>query len=323
MNLLRHPGLLDRLAAEYALGTLRGGARRRLQGLARQDATIDQALQDWQRRLEAIVELAPAQAPPSTVWQAIEEQLGLAAAPAQITRQTTAARVGALQSWFQNLNFWRGWSFVATAAAAIMLFVAIRPPAPTTQGTPGTVAQGESRIAYVAVLNDTQSHAMMLVTWDETHSTMTLRRLVDTPLAADKSMQLWGLPTGGHPVSLGVLPTTREVSMNVTGRPKSFPALAISVEPKGGSPNSQRPDWAGGLQRQAGYRRPEHATLPRQGAPPTRTARFAFFRHPVAIIRHCRPTGLANRWARRAALLQRGPPPPGRRGATHLPRGSS
>ena len=29
MNLTQHPELLDRLAANYALGTLRGGARRR------------------------------------------------------------------------------------------------------------------------------------------------------------------------------------------------------------------------------------------------------------------------------------------------------
>ena len=35
MNLIKHPELIDRLAASFALGTLRGGARRRFEALAR------------------------------------------------------------------------------------------------------------------------------------------------------------------------------------------------------------------------------------------------------------------------------------------------
>ena len=40
MNITQHPELLDRLAASYALGTLRGGARRRFESLAREHATV-------------------------------------------------------------------------------------------------------------------------------------------------------------------------------------------------------------------------------------------------------------------------------------------
>ena len=36
MDILRYPDLMERLAASYALGTLRGGARRRFEALARQ-----------------------------------------------------------------------------------------------------------------------------------------------------------------------------------------------------------------------------------------------------------------------------------------------
>jgi anti-sigma-K factor RskA len=35
MNIINNPNLLDQLAAGYALGTLRGGARRRFETLAR------------------------------------------------------------------------------------------------------------------------------------------------------------------------------------------------------------------------------------------------------------------------------------------------
>ena len=48
MNISRNPELLDRLAASYALGTLRGGARRRFETLAREHATVRAAAQVWQ-----------------------------------------------------------------------------------------------------------------------------------------------------------------------------------------------------------------------------------------------------------------------------------
>ena len=38
MDIHRHPERLDHLAAAYALGTLRGGARRRFEALARERA---------------------------------------------------------------------------------------------------------------------------------------------------------------------------------------------------------------------------------------------------------------------------------------------
>ena len=50
MNITQHPDLLDRLAASYALGTLRGGARRRFETLAREHATVRAAALVWQTR---------------------------------------------------------------------------------------------------------------------------------------------------------------------------------------------------------------------------------------------------------------------------------
>ncbi|MEG1456016.1 MAG: RNA polymerase subunit sigma-70, partial [Comamonas sp.] len=40
MNLIQNTELLDRLAAAHALGTLRGGARRRFEQLARENAQV-------------------------------------------------------------------------------------------------------------------------------------------------------------------------------------------------------------------------------------------------------------------------------------------
>ena len=63
MNLLDNPNLLDQLAASYALGTLRGGARRRFEALARESATIRAAALIWQERMASMTELQASQMP--------------------------------------------------------------------------------------------------------------------------------------------------------------------------------------------------------------------------------------------------------------------
>lgn len=56
MNLTQKPELLDRLAAAYALGSLRGGARRRFEQLAREYAQVRAAALLWQGRWSAFSE---------------------------------------------------------------------------------------------------------------------------------------------------------------------------------------------------------------------------------------------------------------------------
>jgi anti-sigma-K factor RskA len=157
MDLHRYPDLIDRLASEYALGVLRGAARRRLERLAERDPVLSRSITVWQARLGALAELAPAVEPPATAWNALERRLGLsdlsgssavssagaasdAAARARIdeTGQRAAERresgaataSGAAQPraaaspavrpaprWFESLAFWRGWSIGATGFA--------------------------------------------------------------------------------------------------------------------------------------------------------------------------------------------------------------
>ena len=72
MNITQHPDLLDRLAASYALGTLRGGARRRFETLAREHATVRAAALVWQTRWSGLTELQPAIDPTPAVWTRID-----------------------------------------------------------------------------------------------------------------------------------------------------------------------------------------------------------------------------------------------------------
>lgn len=247
MNLHRYPQLVDLLAAEYALGTLRGGARRRLQMYAEHDVVIRRSLEEWQQRLEPMAELVPPRMPSAAVWEAIEQRLGIVTARGTLTSRTPGEQAAPpARRWIDNLAFWRGWAIGVTALAAIAVFIAVRSLLPLN-GNPTETAQtaaqpAEAEVSHVAVLNDKNSQPIMLVAWDEAHSTMTLHRLGDLQLPADRAMQLWGIPASGHPVSLGVLPNSGNGKVPAAQqRPESYAALAISIEPPGGSPNPDGP----------------------------------------------------------------------------------
>ncbi|MBV8627056.1 MAG: anti-sigma factor [Paraburkholderia sp.] len=254
MNLHRYPELVDRLAAEFVIGTLRGGARRRLERYADHDPVIRRAVQEWEHRLAPMAELTPAATPPARVWEAIEEQLGFAARRQLEARAAEAARptppvretVPERRSWFESLSFWRGWAIGVTALAAIAFVLAVRglvPLAPNAPGPATTVAQQpEAEISHVAVLSNKETQAVMLISWDSAHGKVKLHRLTDAAPPAGHSMQLWGLPVNGHPVSLGVMPDHGDGTMPAgQQQPQQYPVLAVSIEPSGGSPDPNGP----------------------------------------------------------------------------------
>lgn len=263
MDLHRYPDLIDRLAGEYALGVLRGAARRRFEQLGERDRTVRAAIDAWQARIGAMAELAPSVAPPPSTWEALERRLGLAARaetrrPAAATLAWAAARAqrdGA--RWFESLAFWRNWSIGATGAAlaaAIALAVTLRPFAPQTPpaepaqvaGGPRSPAAGAGaaieRVSYVAALADTQtSKTMVLVMWDDKNAMMSVHRMSGGDAApAGKSEELWGITGDGRKVSLGMLPPGKVVNMKVHGM-NAFVELAVSVEPEGGSRSADGP----------------------------------------------------------------------------------
>ncbi|HWX10655.1 MAG TPA: anti-sigma factor [Trinickia sp.] len=268
MDLHRYPDLIDRLAAEYALGVLRGGARRRLERLADAAPTVRAAIDAWQTRIGALAELGPAVEPPATAWEALERRLGLAPAAAAHApgRLDDSARLGAAtltrgkgSRWFESLGFWRSWSIGATGAAvaaAIALAVTLRPFSPgasptapptaslasTDEGAAGTAGPAIERVSYVAALADVRTDkTMVFVMWDDKSAMMSAHRMSggDAP-PPGKSEQLWGIPEHGQPVSLGMLPPGKIVHMKVHGM-NAFVKLAVSVEPPGGSTSANGP----------------------------------------------------------------------------------
>jgi anti-sigma-K factor RskA len=239
--------LLDHLAASYALGTLRGGARRRLESYARQSAVVRVSMLLWQERMCAMTELAAPMTPSANVWKRIENVLIQEAQALRLahnlqSRESFAqATLGKLR---QSLRWWQA----GAASAALATVAAVTIGLQTQSSLDDQVAQltqqvkDSRQMQYVAVLSDDKSAASMLVTFDPAKNSLTLKRVGGYKEEADKSLQLWALPTGGSPQSIGVLGGDKVIRMAApASQVVTLAMLAISLEPKGGVPSATGP----------------------------------------------------------------------------------
>jgi anti-sigma-K factor RskA len=113
------PRLVDALAAQYVAGTLRGRARARFETLLPGHPALQAAVREWQERLMPLTGVMPEQPPSPRVWQAIEQRLWPAAAPAPAQR------------FWQRLGWWRALSGTALAAVVgLAVLLGNRAPAP-------------------------------------------------------------------------------------------------------------------------------------------------------------------------------------------------
>jgi anti-sigma-K factor RskA len=223
MNIRNNPMLRERLAAEYVLGTLKGGARRRFDGFLHNDAALRRTVDEWQDRLLPLSEFAGEQKPRAEVWRGIERRLNLQAPapPWQFWRHAT-------------LDFWRALSMASTAVAGVAVVLAVM----LWQGP----VEAPS-INYAATLTDEQSRTAILLTGDTRHQTLDVRVVNSVAVSDDKTLQLWAIPKQGNPRSLGILPDNRSARLTLSERAigSDVQLLAISLEPKGGSPNPNGP----------------------------------------------------------------------------------
>jgi anti-sigma-K factor RskA len=206
------PRLRDRLAAEYVLGTLQGRARQRFARLLHADADIRNSVRDWEARLLPFAEHLPPVKPPERVWRTIQARL--------FPQEKRGA--------FASLAWWRGLALAASLAVlalGTLLILQRETPAPQN---------------YVALLSDDQSRPVLYATAERNGRWLDVRALGPIALPAGRSLELWALPQQGGPRSLGLVAprgTTRlELRTEADAALTSVPAMAISIEPPGGSP---------------------------------------------------------------------------------------
>jgi anti-sigma-K factor RskA len=178
------PQLVERLAAEYALGTLHGGARRRFERLLMDRADIRLAVSIWQTRLAPLASSIKPVQPPPTQWQAISERT-LARASTQHASSTI--------SWLRPIRWGLGGIAAGLTLSAIAVFTA---PSVFISADLIAMRSGERLPqSYVGVLADGQGNGRLLVSSLRHGKTVTLKVLGQGELGTQAApLQLWALP---------------------------------------------------------------------------------------------------------------------------------
>jgi anti-sigma-K factor RskA len=243
VNIGSNPELLDKLCAGYALGTMKGGARRRLEHYARQSAAVRTSLILWQERMVAMIELVPQVTPSPHVWPSIERKVQHEVALNSIGQYRALA--GSAENLLKaTINRWRSIAMgagLATAASVLIGWQQFNQVKHANQQLAAAAAVAP-QLRYVAVLADEKSNANILITVDSKNNQVAVQRVGQFKEADEKSLQLWAIPKNGAPTSLSVLDADKLMRLKVSNTLlDNSEVLAVSLEAKGGVPSEKGP----------------------------------------------------------------------------------
>jgi len=191
------PERLDRLAREYALGTLAGPARRRFERVLRSSAAASTAVNAWQGRLSVLdLSTAPVQ-PRESTWRGIERQLF--ATPDRVA--SPSVRSGGVLPALLGLLSGRG--LVGAVVGALLCVVVLRMQPGIVGLEPQVDALPQS---YVGVLLDPAGKAALVASSRRQGRLLAVKILQPLNVPAGHVAQLWALPKdGAAPFPVGVI----------------------------------------------------------------------------------------------------------------------
>lgn len=200
------------LAGEYVLGLLRGGARRRLERYMREDPELSSEIAFWERHLAAWNRVVKPIPPPERVWKHLN---------AQVTLETR--------------SYSPQWPVLRLAAAVALLVLGvivgryILAPTPTP--------------TYLAMMSTGPGRPSWVVTVQPQKRYVHMTALANDRPPSGKSYELWLLPKQGAPIPMGLMNPTgvasETVSATLMAALHHAKGLAISLEPRGGSPTGK------------------------------------------------------------------------------------
>lgn len=214
----------DVRAAEYVAGLLDSAERQAVQARLARDPLFAQLVDDWEQRFAPWLTQATPEQPSPHVWPRIRSRLGWEAVQ-PVPRPL-----------WDNARFWRGVAGLAAAAgiAAVAVLVA-RVPAPLPPvaeeqaAKPVTVLAREGgATGWIARIDALQGKVLM----------------VPVPTPTDPSgrvHELWIIPAGGAPQSLGFLSNEKAHTIEVPPALRTSVALgatlAVTLEEQAGIPH--------------------------------------------------------------------------------------
>ena len=214
MNYLQ-PERLDRLAREYALGTLAGPARRRFERLMRHAPAAARAVGAWQERLGVLAGAVPPLQPSESVWRGLERRLFAPRRPLQ---------------WLWGLLSARALGGVLAGAFLCAVVLRLQPGLIGMEPLSDVLPQ-----SYVGLLTDAAGVPTVLASSRRHGRVMTVKLLQPVAIPEGSVAQLWALPRdGGAAFPVGVVPGkgSATVALADTSEKLFFNVskLAVSIE---------------------------------------------------------------------------------------------
>lgn len=217
----------EAFAAEHALGVLGAAERRAAETRMAAEPAFAAQVEAWRERLRPLLDqIAPVPVSPA-LWPSIERAL-----PANDNGHAV-----------RGLRVWRATALgsltLAAASLAMVVFLANRPPVVIQPPAPGQLLNAS------LVSQSAQPQPLFVAAYDPTRRALIVTSLVTPGNDPAHVHELWVIPSDGKPRPLGIVEPGKTVSLKMP--PSLLPslidgsALAVSVEPPGGSPKVDAP----------------------------------------------------------------------------------
>ena len=217
----------EAFAAEHALGVLSSAERRQAEARMASEPEFAAQVESWRERLIPMTDGLAAIPAPHALWLRIERSLG--------ANDNTASVKG--------LRFWRGATVgsltLAAASLAAAVLIGSQPPVLVQ---PAPVGQ----LLNASLVSQSGAPVPLFVAaYDPVRKALIVTSLVTPGNDPAHVQELWVIPADGKPRPLGILQAGKTVAMPMSE--KLLPslaagsALAVSIEPPGGSPKIDAP----------------------------------------------------------------------------------
>jgi anti-sigma-K factor RskA len=215
----------DLLAGEFVLGVLSQAERRAAFIRSQGDPEFAARIAAWERRLAPWLTQVAAARVPEELWERLCRGLGWRDAAPRAT-------------WWSNLVVWRSVAALAVIAATALWFV--RSPVPVA---PPAVSIPEAAAKPVTTLAHADGTPGWLASVDRRRGTVLMVPVPAPPDAQGRVPELWIIPAGQAPRSLGAISINKAHTVEVPEDSRgalaaSGSTLAVTLEPAAGMPHA-------------------------------------------------------------------------------------
>lgn len=229
------PDLTDAeaFAAEHALGVLNARERAEAEARMAREPAFAADVEAWRSRLAPMAESLASVPAPAGLWTRIERLL-----PANDN--------GAMMN---RLRFWRnsamgGFALAAASLAGVMVQLS-QPPVVVERQIPA-VAQPAGQLLNASVVSqEGRAQPLFVAAYDPDRKALIVTSLLPEGSDRDKVHELWLIAGKDNPKSLGLVESGKAkviaLPTELMAKMSEGAALAVSVEPPGGSKNPDGP----------------------------------------------------------------------------------